>query len=362
MSWYYVIKENQIKRIKRPNNNHHVPMLLIPIAEEKHLWTIYDIMNNKFLKSKLDFPYDKRFKRFCGSSGGWLMAVNDDYTLSLYKPYINTSIQLPSIFSPPPIDEDLVYDDSESEGSSGGYEPLGGHEYHILKFTITTDPLENPNDCVVMVIHGETYQFAFIRPAKDTTWTKFDVPAQLDEILTYDNHIFGITLIGGLLSFDVSNTCNTNVKIITNGDSSWRGYYIKNYIVNSCRGDLLQVERYLDWDNDEGRVTKKFKVLKFDFDTRMWIEIKCLGEESLFLGDNSSISILASNFVGCQPNSIYFTNDEDTVRINVNGLIDVGVYNIETGSSTLHFNIDLSCFTKMYKRAPIWVVPTLNLY
>ncbi|KAL5570055.1 hypothetical protein UlMin_026630 [Ulmus minor] len=185
---------------------------------------------------------------------------------------------------------------------------------------------------------------------------------QCGGILTYDNHIFGITLVGGLLSFDVSNTCNSNVKIITDGDSSWRCYYVKNYIVNSCRGDLLQVERYLDWDNDEGRVTKKFKVLKFDFDTRMWIEIKCLGEESLFLGDNSSISILTSNFVGCQPNSIYFTNDEDTVRINVNGLTDVGVYNIEMGSSTLHFNIDLSCFTKVYKRAPIWVVPTLNLY
>lgn len=50
-----------------------------------------------------------------------------------------------------------------------------------------------------------------------------------------------------------------------------------------------------------------------------WIEMKNLDDNALFLGDNSSISILASNFPGCQRNSIYFSHDKDDVSLSKQG-------------------------------------------
>ncbi|KAF4382285.1 hypothetical protein G4B88_011614 [Cannabis sativa] len=56
----------------------------------------------------------------------------------------------------------------------------------------------------------------------------------------------------------------------------------------------------------------KGKVLKLDLDGDRggkWIEKKSLGDIALFIGDNSSIAVLASEF-NIQPNCIYFTHDE----------------------------------------------------
>ncbi|KAL6186759.1 hypothetical protein ACLB2K_042878 [Fragaria x ananassa] len=38
-------------------------------------------------------------------------------------------------------------------------------------------------------------------------------------------------------------------------------------------------------------------------------EVESIGDEVLFVGDNYSFSVLASDYPGCQPNSIYYTDD-----------------------------------------------------
>ena len=77
-------------------------MLIVPNKSD-HIWDIYiyDPFSNNFIKSKLVIPYSKRFG---GSSEGWLVTVNDDFTVTLYKPYStvqeNATIHLPRLFSP----------------------------------------------------------------------------------------------------------------------------------------------------------------------------------------------------------------------------------------------------------------------
>lgn len=51
-----------------------------------------------------------------------------------------------------------------------------------------------------------------------------------------------------------------------------------------------------------------------------WEPIDTLHDNSLFLGTKSSLSCRASDFEGCHPNSVYFTdylNGEDTGIYNV---------------------------------------------
>ena len=61
---------------------------------------------------------------------------------------------------------------------------------------------------------------------------------------------------------------------------------------------------------DEDDITKEFKIYKLVCGGNCeCIEVESLGDVTLFLGDNHSISILASTSVGCNPNYIYFYDD-----------------------------------------------------
>lgn len=83
---------------------------------------------------------------------------------------------------------------------------------------------------------------------------------------------------------------------------------VSAYLVESTKGDLLCVRRFF-----EGETSSKFMVCKLVLEDDNGfvvgeVEVQSIGDDALFLGDNSpSVSVLASNYPGCQPNCIYFT-------------------------------------------------------
>lgn len=48
----------------------------------------------------------------------------------------------------------------------------------------------------------------------------------------------------------------------------------------------------------------------------MFVDVDNLGDEALFLCECGSMSVLASNFLGCKSNSIYYILT-DTVQVRV---------------------------------------------
>lgn len=350
------------------SQDHHIPMLLIP--SEEHTWSIYNAMDNKSSDSILFVPYNNGFS---GSSFGWVVTVNEDWTVTLYKPFAMVkegdgtgdiiSIHLPCLF-PPHLEDDYDPD---------GIEYPNLHAFHIVKSLLTADPLAYPNECTLVVIFSDMLELASFRIAKDTTWTRINTYVDeneqkhlppIDDICHYNNQIYAIDCHGVLRSFDVStNSCYPTVKLVTRHTRSFiSGYADCRYLVKSCEGELLQVQRYEKWrEEDGGRETKKFRIFKLDFIKAKWIKKSSLGDVALFLGDNSSISVLASNFIGCQRNTIYFTHDRDyTEGLDIAMICDIGIYNVESKKFKLHYNIDSDVLRKMHKRPPIWVVPTLN--
>ncbi|PON66015.1 hypothetical protein PanWU01x14_112420 [Parasponia andersonii] len=289
-------------------------MLIVP-SEKENTWNIYDAVDNSFLESKLVIPYDRRF---CGSSNGWLGTVNEDFTITIYKPFPlakeKSTIHLPCLFPPKAEDsedeeeeeEDVSEEEEEEEEDEDEEDVMSniGETYdgHVYKALITTDPLANPNDCMVIVIFGEFRDLAYIRPAKDTKWTRINVKWPLYDILLYKDHaLYAIDNQRQLECIDISDPCNIKVNLVTT--SRDLSGCVKCYLVRSSKGELLQVERHLD--SGEDGVTKHqttdVRVFKLDFDGSQprWIEIKSLDDATLFLGDNSSVSVQASNFVGC---------------------------------------------------------------
>ncbi|PON91684.1 hypothetical protein TorRG33x02_125150 [Trema orientale] len=107
--------------------------------------------------------------------------------------------------------------------------------------------------------------------------------------------------------------------------------------------------------------------LELDDEKSRWVEIKSLGDAALFLGDNSSIYVCALDLVGCKPNCVYFSHDDNRTTLfdPDTGPSDLGMYNLENKSIenfTLHHVEDSALVAKMIAQPPIWVLPTLNTY
>lgn len=131
----------------------------------------------------------------------------------------------------------------------------------------------------------------------------------------------------------------------------------KRYLVESC-GELLQVNRNLHIRDGRSRVMIMFKIFRLDIDTRKWpVMIRNLGEVTLFLGDNTSISALTSNFLGCQPNRIYA--EDSFTEAHGPYICDLGVYEVESKNFKLHYTIDSAILSTMSIRSPIWFEPLM---
>ncbi|KAL5567979.1 hypothetical protein UlMin_024554 [Ulmus minor] len=364
-AWFYVcspwlsnIKDNQNKAIK--SHKQQVPMLIVP-DENKHIWRVYNVMNNKFLDLNLFVPHDTCF---CASSEGWLVTVNKDYGITLYKPTFmieegnisgNKIIQLPSLSSLDPMEVCSI----------------GMRRTYIKKIAISTiDSIENLDDFEVAVIYGEYLHLASIRPTKDNKWTRVvDTQTPLHDIMYHNNQFYAVHISGKMVCFNVRNSINLNIKTIVENfpideeisiDDQEREFLSFRYLVESY-GELLLVERY--WNNFESdHITVKFKIFKLNLDGLRWVKIKSLGDVALFLGNNSSLSVIASNFDKCQPNCIYFTHHEDELGYGPHGPSDMGIYNIESGSFTWNFTMNLDVIAKMDERPPIWLLPKISAY
>ncbi|CAK9142478.1 unnamed protein product [Ilex paraguariensis] len=118
------------------------------------------------------------------------------------------------------------------------------------------------------------------------------------------------------------------------------------YIVESSTGELLLVQRKLivDQSDHNQRITSRFKIFKPQFrpsGEADRVEVKNRGGDALFLGDKYSMAVLARDFPGCQPNSIYFTDDYFILFHNEFYKHDeLGIFNIDDGKSERFCNLD----------------------
>ncbi|XP_062098728.1 putative F-box protein At5g55150 [Humulus lupulus] len=358
IKWYHICLHNRTKLIKL--NRHQEPKLLFPNESKANdSWRVYSInsQHKKSLQSKLLLPsYDKPF---AGSSEGWLATLDKNLAVTLYKPFLENNnetsiVHLPPLFPPTDLSHlERIFDH---------------RDVYLLKFTtFTPDPISNPNDFIMVVLYGELCHLAYIRTSKDAaTWIHVASSSDIcfDDVIYYNNRFYVLLYeTGGLASLDVSyDSSQPNLKMIVsdtpkNYNRKDRYFCYKTYLVESYKGELLQVQRYREDCDDH--VTKEFEVFKFSFDRCEWVKINYLEEEALFVGDNTSISVdTSSSSSQCKSNCIYFVDDKDTTSFG-SGPKDMGVYNLKTGSLLRRFDIDEKLFTTMGGRIPIWVLRTV---
>ncbi|KAE9453332.1 hypothetical protein C3L33_14766, partial [Rhododendron williamsianum] len=320
---------------------------------------LYSVTENKILSSlELRVPYRRRC---CGSSHGWLATVNEeDSGITLLNPFSGRALSLPKVGCEP-------YNINPAMRHNLKY------EYDVKKVILSCgDP--SSDEFVVVAIYSMCNALAYIKPGRSKHWIKIKGGNYSDAI--YHQGIFYVMdKYSGVLYLDVRDYSEPKGRLVVNHTT--RRHPFKAYIVVLSTGkDLLLVERFLKKKGRPARwVTSSFKIFKLGFVcgsgssisggsqqfAKEWVEINSLGDDTLFLGDNYSLSVTASSFPGCQANCVYYTDDvytDTSAPWYPYGPRDMGIYSFVDGSLAPHYEFKKKQM-KVPMPPPIWIVPTL---
>ena len=323
-------------------------MLMLSInRKHKTKKALYSVTEGKIFKNiNLNVFFAKRFSGF---SHGWLATVDEAMAITLVNPFKNPApkITLPSL---------------RHSGRSCD------SQFCVLKVILSADPTSSPNNYVVVTIYSGSNRLAFIKPKQEATWTYIDDNRiGFTDIIFYKSLVYAVGSRGWVVSFDVHGENNDSSQQLKPNALTPMSYVrdsMRAYFVESSKGDLLMVRRFgerksgMNKETTETFEVRKLLINEMENGSVKQVEVKSFGDETLFLGDNHSMSILASHFPGCHPNSIYFTDDNiDTPPgspYRPDGHFDMGIFFLEDGTFNQHYTPKR---IHKYLAPPLWVVP-----
>ncbi|KAF3955653.1 hypothetical protein CMV_019154 [Castanea mollissima] len=315
-------------------------------------------------------------RRCFGASFGWLLTIGTDLQINLLHPFSKYLLCLPPIAT-----FCCQYEFKVT--------PERLRRMFLKKVVLSRSPW-NPAtrecDCdwVVMVIYGEYQQLAFTRPGYkawvDITNTQkryADIAFYKEEInLKIQIHIqkYIVESSGDLLfvtrfrggkfysrlndySYEEDSDSDTDSGSESSDEDSeddFENEDPENVVEDEDSENAVEDEDSKDESDEEGfakndnpYVTIGFTVHKLTRCTQegsifkyKWVKVDSLGDQALFVGNSSSLSLTASSLNGIKPNCIYFTDDDlfhFTCTRNGGGF-DMGVYRMEDAIIMPHYS------------------------
>ncbi|KAL6331320.1 hypothetical protein AAG906_011257 [Vitis piasezkii] len=246
IEWQYAVRE-KFQHL-RSNHKRHCRL------HQKERCCLYDVMTGKSL---WEFQLRLGRSKCEGSSHGWLILVEDDsYKVTLFNPCSSKLIHLPPLENQCLLNILVVY---------------------MRK--VSFFPEEEDEFVLMMTCDGFIRRVAFIKSGEED-WTYIEGLQDVKDIV-YSNGLFYVLDGWGVLfSCDVSK--DLKVRRITSPEDLC-GLVL--YLVESPKeisyGSMVFKESKMGGGYEFGRC-------------------------GFVLGENHSTSVIASDFAGCRPNSIYF--------------------------------------------------------
>lgn len=338
------------------------PWLMLP-KNRSNRRGFFNLLDNKL--HFLNLPEASNRRRRCGSSHGWLIIVDESPSIFIINPLTKVTFNLPPLCQLP----NVVNFDFYSVGREFTIQSPDGEVYtrnlkeirdlFIKKVVLSHSPSRDPNFIAVMILN-ETGELAYCKNGENS-W-KFIDEARFfaEDVIYFDGLFYAVHKLGSIAVCDVSGDLPKVSFIETprqiGGDIQ--------YLVKTD-DELLLVTRSLELDTDAAYhqldvvyKTVEFRVFRLVLEGPRWEKVDSLGEKMLFLGENSSLALLASDYPGCEGNRIYFTDDYCEANYDgVNGNHDLGYYNLEDGRIEA-----LSCYPRnshsmLRWPPPIWFTP-----
>ncbi|KAG9451088.1 hypothetical protein H6P81_011053 [Aristolochia fimbriata] len=323
-----------------------VPWLMLAEREDSDVRRFFNPSTSEIYEIPLPEVWHRKI---AGSAHGWLVTMGDDREIHLFNPLTRVQIKLPPL---------QMYDVSDW---------IWIPSYHLARslHKVVLPSRPSDRDFLVLALYTTMCMGAIFRPG-DKAWTLVGGENDwrlFDDLIRYKGNIYTVDINGWFGMFDFSSEpraiklgCLPSLPTAVDPLNPWCRY--TKYLVE-LSGDLLIIVRrvFNSWqiviDDDLilpevvlSYKTTCFKVYKLDQiqPNLMWVEVKDLGDYSVFVGQNTSFIVKASQEGGWwRRNCIYFTDD--------NG----GVYNLEDGTFQDHYQ-GLSC---SYHSPPVWFTPSL---
>ncbi|KAF9620666.1 hypothetical protein IFM89_013966 [Coptis chinensis] len=303
---------------------------------------------------ELDLPEIHRH-RCVGAAGNWIVTVDMELDMHIFNLFSKVHMNLPSQST----FNTQIHDPTINQTRS--------RELMVSKVVLTY-PKDPSEDFIAVAIHTVLKKIAIARPG-DKTWTTIqNIPCVMD-VIYFKQQLYGICANRKLYILDIKSNPPKASEVHVSFSLSF-GYFlgvgINRYLVE-WSGELLQVLQHESpkEEGEEGGIKKfytdAFHVFKLDFAYNIWRLVESLGQHALFLGFNTSVSVLASAETIFKRNFIYFVEDHrmQYYRTNVNIEIsfDMGVFNLED-RKVRPFSTNTTSASPF--SPPVWIISKLN--
>ncbi|KAF7829516.1 F-box protein SKIP23-like [Senna tora] len=331
----------KIWRSSVPQTPHNLPpqlpWLMLPLSHSsthQSRRAFFNLSNHKTLF--LHLPHASHPRRCCGSSHGWLVLLDDTPEILLLNPLAGANLHLPPLHTFP----NVVSFSFSNIGREYVLRNSHGHLYtrnlrqmrnsFLRKVVLSSTPSQT-NQFMALAILGHT-NLAFCKHGDDS-WTFIDKAHNCWEDVVFHNGKFYAVKKGGTLAvLDIQDRFSPRLEII---EMTGQFQGDMQYLVFS-RNELLFVARYLELEFNETEngsnlvyKTVGFNVSKMNWSASQWQKLDSLGDQMLFLGDNSSLSLCASDFPRCFGDCIYYTDDYSESNFDgAYGRYDLGIYKL----------------------------------
>ncbi|XP_025678088.2 putative F-box protein At5g55150 [Arachis hypogaea] len=331
-----------------------VPYALLPSIQQTHLIdddddpitidrSIFSLLENKRYEWKNMLM--GHVGAWCvGSSHGWIVLLDQNGVPLLLNSSSSTTINVP------PLPLSFLHPVTYS------YFAEYLRKTFIVKATLMFS--SSPSSYILAIIYGSNNKIAYCNSA---TWVELSHDKQsYCDIVFSNNYLYALKQDG---SVEVWNICGQIPKrlilltpTVEENDEDEKSYLGDNfsrnlYLVVSAKEIFLVIRFIGNFVNDDGLVveegdllssedtqplicpyrTKYFTVYKLDIRDKKWKKMRSLHDKVLFLGANESVSMDAKACLGCEGNSIYFTDDrwEEMTLDYMYGGHDWGVFNLQ---------------------------------
>lgn len=315
----------------------------------------------------LNLPEASSSRRRCGSSHGWLIIVDESPSIFVINPLTKVTFDLPPVSQFPnvmnfnfySVGREFTLRSPDGEVHARNLKEM--RDSFIRKAVISSSPSRDPNFITMVILNG-TGELAYCKNGEHS-WKFIDDARFYDEdVIYFEGLFYAVHKSGEIAVCDVSGDSPSVSFIETpkqiGGDMQ--------YLVKT-NDDFLLVTRFLELDIDAAyhKLDVVYKTVEFcvfrlvlERPRCEWEEINSLGETMLFLGENSSLALLASDFPGCGGNRIYFTDDYCEANYDgVDGNHDLGYYNLADGSIEALSCCPRSSHSMLRWPPPIWFTP-----
>ncbi|KAJ3708338.1 hypothetical protein LUZ61_012043 [Rhynchospora tenuis] len=280
-----------------------LPWLVLEDDKETRNRKFYSLSEAKHYS--LDIP-ELHGRYICGSSHGWLFAVDLKITGILINPFTRECYELP----PFPGYNEYTNVTTLIEELPSDYEEGDGYTFEdmqpriVFKAILSHDPKER-SDFTAMILFGEMHDSAFWRPG-DSSWTVIVGPTfSMDDILYFEGNFYVVSAMNLLYMVDFES----EPKLIEVG--------LEIPPENSVEGCGLQ-------------------------------------SYALFLGRNACLLVDSCRLPECKKNGIYFTHTTQSTSPDEFGFYDLGVFDMTNKMMGTFYSVEV-VFPRV--DSPVWITP-----